>query len=62
MDLIYSGAIRQGEVDDMCCNSSSRKLFEVNSFYKVFHPGFAQVFPWKTVWKPKVPYKVSFFL
>ena len=41
---------------------SSRRVFEVKSFYKVLPPTAQNLFPWKSVWKPKVPTKVSFFL
>jgi hypothetical protein len=35
MGWIYSGDIRHGEVDSMCWNPSSCKLFEVKSYYKI---------------------------
>ncbi len=62
MDLLYSMEIRHNEADIMCWQSSSRKIFEVNSFYKLLQSGTDQSFPWRVVWKSKAPSKVSFFI
>uniref|UniRef100_A0A2N9IGC7 Reverse transcriptase zinc-binding domain-containing protein n=1 Tax=Fagus sylvatica TaxID=28930 RepID=A0A2N9IGC7_FAGSY len=62
MDLLYSMEIRHNEADIMCWQSSSRKIFEVNSFYKLLQSGTDQSFPWRVVWKLKAPSKVSFFI
>ena len=62
MDSIYQGVFKQGEADAICWDSSSRKVFEVKSFYKALFMTAYQVFPLRSVWKPKVPTKVSFFL
>uniref|UniRef100_A0A2N9H7N1 MGS-like domain-containing protein n=1 Tax=Fagus sylvatica TaxID=28930 RepID=A0A2N9H7N1_FAGSY len=62
MDLIYSGAVSQGGDYAMCWTPSSRKVLEVKSFYNLLLLIHEKVFPWKSVWKPTVPSKVSFFL
>ena len=36
-------------------------MFVVKSFYRVLHAGNAQNFPWKSIWRVKVPTKVAFF-
>jgi hypothetical protein len=62
MDLIYSGPVSQGGDYAMCWTPSSRKVLEVKSFYNLLLLIHEKVFPWKSVWKPTVPSKVSFFL
>uniref|UniRef100_A0A2N9IAI6 Reverse transcriptase domain-containing protein n=1 Tax=Fagus sylvatica TaxID=28930 RepID=A0A2N9IAI6_FAGSY len=63
MSLLYSQTIRPGVVDSLCWTPSCRGLFEVRSFYNTLissHlPG---IFPWKSVWKAKVPSRVAFFV
>ena len=63
MTLIYSSRIRPGVADSLCWNPSSRGLFEVRSFYSILiHPISQDSFPWKGVWKAKVPPRVAFFV
>uniref|UniRef100_A0A2N9GB44 Integrase catalytic domain-containing protein n=1 Tax=Fagus sylvatica TaxID=28930 RepID=A0A2N9GB44_FAGSY len=63
MTLLYSSRIRQGVADSLCWTPSSRGLFEVRSFYSVLmHPSSQDYFPWKGVWKAKVPPRVAFFV
>ena len=62
MALIYSQVISPGVSDTLCWNPSSRGIFEVCSYYYVLiqpHP--EENFPWKCVWKAKVPPRVAFF-
>ena len=37
-------------------------MFKVRSYYRVLRSTTQPPFPWKTIWKLKVPIKVSFFL
>ena len=63
MSLLYSQIIRPGVVDSLCWTPSCRGLFEVRSFYTTLispHP--SGIFPWKSVWKAKVPSRVAFFV
>jgi hypothetical protein len=63
MTLLYSSRIRQGVADSLCWTPSSRGLFEVRSFYStLIHPFSQDSFPWKGVWKAKVPPRVAFFV
>jgi hypothetical protein len=56
-----------GGVDRICWSPSKRKLFEVSSFFDVLSISLDRYeagcsFPWKGIWKVKVPRRVSFFL
>uniref|UniRef100_A0A2N9J9J5 Reverse transcriptase zinc-binding domain-containing protein n=1 Tax=Fagus sylvatica TaxID=28930 RepID=A0A2N9J9J5_FAGSY len=62
MALIYSQVISPGVSDSLCWNPSRRGIFEVRSYYYVLiqpHP--EDNFPWKCVWRAKVPPRVAFF-
>ena len=60
MDCIYSGSWRRNGVDKICWTLSTRGVFDVLSYYKALQPPNPDSFPWKLLWKPKVPPKVSF--
>uniref|UniRef100_A0A2N9HXJ9 Reverse transcriptase domain-containing protein n=1 Tax=Fagus sylvatica TaxID=28930 RepID=A0A2N9HXJ9_FAGSY len=63
MSLLYSQIIRPGVVDSLCWTPSCRGLFEVRSFYTtLISPNPPGTFPWKSVWKAKVPLRVAFFV
>jgi hypothetical protein len=55
-------------VDRICRSPSKRKLFEVSSFFGVLsislerYEAGCSSFPWKGIWKVKVPRRVSFFV
>ena len=40
----------------------SKGGFAVKSFYRCLNPPFTMKFPWKGIWKPKVPPQVAFFM
>jgi hypothetical protein len=63
MALLYSQVIRPGVRDTRCWTPSRRGIFEVRSYYYVFlQPCPKENFPWKCVWKAKVPPRVAFFI
>ena len=63
MALLYSHAITPGGMDSICWTPSRRGIFEVHSFYSVLvQPNPQGIFPWKCVWKAKVPPRVAFFM
>ena len=62
MDWIDSGLRRKNVVDELCWIPSSKQTFDLRSFYRALHSSTQLSFPWKSIWKPKVPTKVSFFL
>ena len=54
-------------VDRICWIPSKRKVFEVRSFFGVLSSSDRYEvgcfsFPWKGIWKVKVPLRVSFFV
>ena len=60
MGLIYSTPMRRDGTNRICRKVSSGGIFEVKSYYKVLHSIAKLAFPWKLLWKPKVPNKFSF--
>ena len=46
----------------LCWNLSRREAFEVSSFYSALIQPSPSYFPWRSVWKAKVPSTVAFFL
>jgi hypothetical protein len=44
----------------MCWKPSKNKGFQVKSYYKVLSSNGDGLFPWKSIWKSKVPPRVAF--
>ena len=57
-ELLYSFPVSKDTTDSVCWQPSTRKDFEVKSYYQVLHPSTRSLFPWKS-W---VPTKVAFFI
>ena len=50
-------------VDKMCWKLSPMGVFDVRSYYRALQPPNPDFFfPWKWLWKPKVPTNVSSFI
>jgi hypothetical protein len=62
MKWLYSSPIHPGSMDTICWNLGSREVFEVRSFYLALIQPSSSYFPWRSVWKAKVPSRVAFFL
>ena len=63
LDLLYSSKVDGVGVDKLYWRPSTHKEFEVRSYYySVLAPSEANYLPWKSIWKPKVPTKVTFFI
>ena len=62
MDLVYSILLHDSEVDSLCWQQNSKKGFTVSSFYRCLTAPATMQFPWKGIWKPKVPPQVAFFV
>jgi hypothetical protein len=62
MDFLYTHIVKKEEMDSMRCNHTKSGLFEVRSFYRLLSGSSNTKFPWKNVWKIKIPSKVAFFL
>ena len=54
--------MRGGGADTMVWLCSPQKGFTVSSFYQVLSRLGGCSFPWKSIWQPKVPSRVSFFV
>ena len=61
LELLYSTTIKRNEEDRMCWRPSLTKGFHVKSYYKVLSSPGGGVFPWKSIWKVKVPPRIAFF-
>ena len=62
MRWLYSSPIHSGRMDTIGWNLGSRETFEVRSFYSALIQPSYSYFPWRSVWKAKVPSRVAFFL
>ena len=61
MELLHSCPLRRGNLDLLCWRPSSRKIFQVRSYYSVLIQPSRNSFPWRSVWKSRVPTRVAFF-
>ena len=61
MPKIYGASLKGVGDDKMCWKPTTGKGFTVRSYYQVLSNSFDQSFPWKIVWKSKVPSRVAFF-
>uniref|UniRef100_A0A2N9FL13 Reverse transcriptase zinc-binding domain-containing protein n=1 Tax=Fagus sylvatica TaxID=28930 RepID=A0A2N9FL13_FAGSY len=55
MELLYSYPIQWGSLDALYWRPSSHKVFTVRSYYSCLVQPSRSFFPWKSVWKSKVP-------
>jgi hypothetical protein len=55
MDLIYSQDLKGLGEDRLCWKRDPRKSFLVKSYYCCLGPSPNRSFPWKNIWKVKVP-------
>ena len=46
----------------MCWTPTKSKGFEVSNYYQALLGVCTQSFPWKSIWKQKVPSRVAFFV
>lgn len=59
---LYSASIPGGTGDKMHWTHSKKGIFSVNSFYQKLTNSRMSMFPWKSIWKMKVPSKAAFFV
>ena len=62
LHLLYSATPKGQGQDQMCWKPAVSKTFQVRSFYLVLSSKEGVSFPWKCIWKPKVPPRVAFFI
>ena len=63
-DHIYGSSLFKNKKDvleQLCWQPNKSDMFEVNSFYSVILKGSVNPFPWKSIWRVKVPLKAAFF-
>ena len=61
MDLLYSLSLRGVGKDQMCWRLKPNKGFTVKEFYHTLCPSSLGSFPWRSIWKAKVPPWITFF-
>ena len=62
LDLIYSISLNESGVDQLCWQRNRKKGFTVRIYYHCLTTPATMQFPWKGIWKPKVPPRVAFFV
>jgi len=61
-EMLYTLKVRSEGKDKICWIPARKKSFEVKSYYKVLSSPIQFSFPWKSIWKVKVPPRVAFFV
>ena len=61
METLYNIHLKRNGSDQMQWEHTGSGQFEVRSFYHIICVGGHSTFPWKSVWRVKVPPKVAFF-
>ena len=62
MESIYVSPLRGLGEDKMCWIPSKHKGFRVSDYYKILVGNTFLGFPWKSIWKQKIPSRVAFFV
>ena len=62
METIYGSPIRGLGEDKMCWIPSRDKGFRVSDYYRILVGNTIYSFPWKSIWKQKIPSKIAFFV
>ena len=62
MESIYDSPLRGLGEDKMCWIPNKHKGFRVRDFYKILVGNTLLGFPWKSIWKQKIPSRVAFFV
>ena len=60
--LLYDNVPSSSDHDKAVWLPSLRGLFDVRSYYKVLRGGSGNSFPWRSIWRTKVPQRVAFFV
>ena len=61
MDLLYSCSLKGVGEDRLCWRNRATKGFTVKDYYVCLCPPLVASFPWKIIWKAKVPPRIAFF-
>lgn len=60
IDSIYGTPMKGSGEDKICWIVAKKKGFEVSGYYQVLLNANDQSFPWKSIWKSKIPFRVAF--
>uniref|UniRef100_A0A2N9IY25 FF domain-containing protein n=1 Tax=Fagus sylvatica TaxID=28930 RepID=A0A2N9IY25_FAGSY len=61
MDILYSTPVQGAREDKLSWGNSGSKVFTVKCFYRYLSSPSSRFFPWKVVWKSKIPPRAAFF-
>ena len=62
LHLIQTWTPRGGECDSLSWGLTGSGKFDTRSYYHKIHNAAPSTFPWKGIWKVKVPKKIAFFM
>ena len=62
LHFIQTRIPREGGCDRLCWDLNGSRKFDTQSFYHKIHNVASSTFPWKGIWKVKVPKVVAFFM
>uniref|UniRef100_A0A2N9J6S4 Reverse transcriptase domain-containing protein n=1 Tax=Fagus sylvatica TaxID=28930 RepID=A0A2N9J6S4_FAGSY len=62
MDVLYQSGVKGYGSDKVWWQRAKGKGFQVKIFYKALLPSIGFLIPWRSIWKTKVPPRVSFFV
>ena len=62
MESIYASPLRGLGKDKMCWIPNKHKGFRVRDYYNILVGNTFLGFPWKSIWKQKIPSRVAFFV
>jgi hypothetical protein len=62
MDVLYQSGVKGYGSDKVWWQRAKGKGFQVKIFYKALLPSTGFLIPWRSIWKTKVPPRVSFFV
>jgi hypothetical protein len=62
MKTLYNIEIKRNTTDQLQWDHTGSGIYEVRSYYHIIGSRGNQTFPWKSVWRVKVPPKVAFFV
>ena len=62
MDTVYGALVKGFGEDKMCWKLNREKGFLVKDYYSLLVGSNDYCFPWKCIWKQKIPSRVAFFV
>ena len=62
MNTVYGASVRGLGEDKMCWKFDRKKGFTVKDYYNLLVGFNDYCFPWKSIWKQKIPFQVAFFV